>query len=157
MKGQIIGEFEPILCTLLEDLHIEEREHLMDLARSGKRGEDLTEYERRRLRSEKKFIEYLATFKEIWIEQEFFGEELSPEIDEQFELHVFTEMETILRNVFGDIAMFSQVDHSNSMKSPLERGLGSEEITLGNFASLNRTDTSLSPELTAERLEELYI
>ena len=42
------------------------------------------------------------------------------------------------------------------MKEPLERGLGSEDITLDNFASLNRKDTLLSPDLTAERLEELY-
>ena len=63
-----MGEFEPILETLLEDQHIEEREHLMDLARSGKRVQNLTDQERRRLRSEKKFVEYLAVFKPIWCE-----------------------------------------------------------------------------------------
>jgi len=41
------------------------------------------------------------------------------------------------------------------MKEPLERGLGSEDITPDNFASLNRKEL-LSPDLTAERLEELY-
>ena len=101
-----MGEFEPILETLQEDLHIEEREHLMDLARSGKRVGNLTDQERRRLRSEKKFIEYLAVFKPIWQEQEFFGEELNQHIEEQFELYVFTEMETILKDVFGDTAFF---------------------------------------------------
>ena len=83
------------------------------------------------------------------------GEELNQHIDEQFELYVFTEMETILKGVFGDTAMFSLVDHSLSMKEPLERGLGSEDITPDNFASLNRKEL-LSPDLTAERLEELY-
>ena len=119
-------------------MHIEKREHLMDLARSGKRADNLTEQERRRLRSEKKFIEYLEVLKLIWHEQEFFGEQPSQHIDEQFELYVFTEMETILKDVFGATAFFSQLDHSLSITPPLERGLGSEDITLDNFASLNR-------------------
>ena len=120
-------------------MHIEEREHLMDLARSGKRADNLTKQERRRLRSEKKFIEYLEVLKPIWHEkQEFYGEQLSQHVDEKFELYVFTEMGTILKDVFGDTAFFSQVDHSLSILPPLERGLGSEDITLNNFASLNR-------------------
>ena len=102
-----MGEFEPILETLLEDQHIEVREHLMDLARSGKQVQNLTDQERRRLRSEKKFVEYLAFIKPIWQQQEFFGEELNQHIEEQFELYVFTEMETILKDIFGDTAMFS--------------------------------------------------
>ena len=81
-KQQIIGEFEPILETLLEDLHIQEREHLMDLARSGKRVQNLTDWEKRRLRSEKKFIEYLEFIKPIWLKEKFFGQELCQDIEE---------------------------------------------------------------------------
>lgn len=69
--GVIIRNHEPHMMEIIRQNYVEEREHIMDLSRSGHEIRDFDPFESRRLENEALVLEYLKFFKLIWLSKQF--------------------------------------------------------------------------------------
>ena len=91
----------------MQDQYWEDREYLMDKARTGYKDLSLNVWESRRLENEEILVEYLENLRPRWV----LDENIKPEnADSMFEMFLLVELENIIRTKFQP-SMFFKVQH----------------------------------------------
>ena len=145
--------------------HIAEREHMMDLSRSGREILELNSFENRRLENESIVLEYLKIFKPVWLKHKFV--ELTDPHLETFSSHLYLKhVEKELRNIVEanfELSMFFMVQYKDSEihvpvpQDLLESGSILKDISYEHFISAQRPKLikDLIPNPTEKDLDDI--
>ena len=87
------------MTEIIMENFVEDRHHMMDMARAGHEIRDLNAFESRRLENESLLLDYLNVFKPIWLKSQlesFAGAPVQEFPDQVYLLHIEKELKNIV-------------------------------------------------------------